>query len=76
MIAEIVAAVTFIDDVMDEHPDLARMVSRQIRKLVGAGAPEHASVEAQRGLAAGIAAARANAVQEYVRRQRARFPPG
>lgn len=71
MIAEIIATLGMIYDFADDHPDIVRMLADEARKLLGGHEPETlANREAQRALAAGMAAARANAVQEFVRRQK------
>ena len=70
MIAEIIATLGLIVDWVDEHPDLVKKLAAGLRSLLD-GHEAGVNVEAMRGLAAGMAAARANAVQEFVRRQKA-----
>lgn len=72
MIGQVVAVLALIVDFAEDHPDIVRMLAQEARDLLGGHEPETlASVEAQRALAAGMAAARANAVQEFQRRQKA-----
>lgn len=71
MIAEAAAALALVLEVMDEHPDLAKNLVERIQGLFDAGKkvpPDN--IEAQRAMASGMAAARANAVQEYERRRK------
>ncbi len=70
MIGEIIATIGLIHDFMDDHPDIAKMLMEELKDLLGMHKDEPIpNVEAMRGLAAGMAAARANAVQEFVHRK-------
>ena len=70
MIGEIIAVLGLIFDFAEDHPDIVKMLSERAQELLK-GHDSHvlANVEAQRALAAGFAAARANAVQEFQRRK-------
>ena len=70
MISAVISALGVILDLIEEHPDLAKKLVAQLLRLIGGSdeAADH-SLEAQRGLVAGIAAAKANAVQEAGRRK-------
>jgi hypothetical protein len=70
VIAEIIATLGLIYDFADDHPDVVKMLAGEARDLLHGHEPETlANREAQRALASGLAASRANAVQEYVRRK-------
>lgn len=65
ILAQLIA--TALEYVVD-HPDLARKLLQDAKDVLGDNPAEH-SPEALRGLAAGLAASRANAIQEYARRK-------
>jgi hypothetical protein len=71
MIGEVIAVLGLIVDYIDEHPEIAKKLASEVRKLLS-GKQSSVNVEAMRGLAAGMAAARANAVQAYVRKKAAK----
>lgn len=70
MIAEALSVLGMIYDFIDDHPDVAKMGVDRLRGLLkGHETDPLAAREAMRGLAAGMAAARANAVQAAMRRK-------
>ena len=73
MVAEIVAVLGVIADLAEAHPDIVKELATDARNLLDGH--ENTTVqhpEALRAIASGLAAMRANAVQEHQRRQRAR----
>lgn len=70
MIATIVAALATIYDLAEDHPEVVKALAGRLKDLLdGHEDTTMHSLEAQRALAAGIAAARANAVQAAERRR-------
>ncbi len=74
VIAEIVATLLVIARYLRSNPELAERLVNGLVRLIEHRNEYVANVEASRALAAGIAAARANAVQEYVRAEEAKTP--
>lgn len=73
MIAELTAILGLIVDHIDNHPDQVKKLAATARDVVNAFRNSSTtSIEAQRGLAAGFAAAKSNAVQAFVRDQQER----
>lgn len=68
MIGEVLATLEVIEVVID-HADLALELVKKLRAMLRGGESAAPNLEAMRGLSAGMAAARANAVQEFHRRQ-------
>jgi len=69
MIETILGILTTIYDLAEEHPDLTKRLASEALSLLSGHSPETlANVEAIRAISAGVAAARANAVQEALRR--------
>ena len=69
VIASIVAALTSIAAIAEAHPALAKKLAEEVRDLIDGHEPETiGNIEARRAMAAGIAAACANAVQAAARR--------
>lgn len=72
MIGEIIATLGLIVDFAEDHPDIVKMLAEEAKELLGMHSnDELPGREAMRGLAAGMAASRANAVQEFTRRKKA-----
>ncbi|HET7037172.1 MAG TPA: hypothetical protein VFI42_15915 [Thermomicrobiaceae bacterium] len=69
MIAEIIATLGLIIEYIDDHPEVAKMLAEEAQELLGKHKDdkELPGREAMRGLAAGMAASNANAVQAYAR---------
>ena len=69
MIETILGILTTIYDLAEAHPDITKRLAAEALSLLSGHSPETLSnVEIQRALSSGIAAARANAVQEALRR--------
>ena len=70
MIAVLASILSTIIDLGEAHPDIAKALLMEARDLIsGHTAETLANVEAVRAMAAGLARARADAVQAAVRRQ-------
>lgn len=68
MIGEIVATLGLIVDFAEDHPDVVKMLAGEAKELLtGHQTDPLAGREAMRGLAAGMAASRSNAVQRAAR---------
>ncbi len=66
MISAIIATLKMIYDYAEDHPDVVKMLADDARKLLS-GHSDAANNGAAYGLAAGMAASRANAVQAALR---------
>ncbi len=67
MIGSIIATLGLIYDYAEEHPDIVKMLADEARKLLGMAPSDTTNISAMHGLAAGMAASRANAVQFAMR---------
>jgi hypothetical protein len=68
MIGEIIATLGLIIDFAEDHPDIVQALAREARELLGGHDKDPApGREAMLGLAAGMAASRADAVQRAAR---------
>ncbi len=73
MIATIVSALATIVQLADDHPEVVKVLAARVKDLLdGHDEATMHSLEAQRAMAAGIAAACANAVQAAVRQRDAK----
>lgn len=69
LIPTIVSALATIVQLADDHPELVKALAARVKDLIdGHDDSTNHSLEAQRAMAAGIAAACANAVQAAQRR--------
>lgn len=69
MIAALIAVLHTVLDLADDHPDLSKKLVYEVRDLLQHHSAEAMpTVEALRGISAGMAAARASAIQTALRR--------
>lgn len=67
MIGSILATLGLIYDYAESHPDVVKMLADDARRLLGMAPADATNLGAMHGLAAGMAASRANAVQLAMR---------